>query len=418
MSTAAGYTYQVAAGAVVYGGVANPSSGGSSTTGVPYETVFASAAFEYQSSPAHSPTGGEMVLVQLHGSGGDPRSGGDVYRAQLVAGESYQQNNFFQWATRREAPAPVSVGGATLVTHSINPHDYIGGLPNASGDGNRGESFWLGWTNGPDANKLRLYTEHRLDAMLNKWERDNPSYSKTRRVLRGNSMGAWGSVTYGIRRAHMFSAIYAGAPRWRCGDLATRIWLMSWLQTFSPTVYPINASPLLVDSDGGGTSADHLNLIPFVANTANDVPWIGWNIGRQDGYMPFQDHVDAIAALRSAKRGFAVAWNDGNHGGAPSLDTTIVSSYPMGLFEIGKGYPLFTDHSLDANPAVDLAGGINIGLTFRNVVESAGAWSCQVTNINSACTVKVEPKSKVFVTAVAKQTVNIPSPGAWVSVSF
>jgi hypothetical protein len=59
----------------------------------------------------------------------------------------------------------------------------------------------------------------------------------------------------------------------------------------------------------------------------------------------------------------------------------IFASYPYGTFEIGRGYPLFTSFSRDKNPNVDIAGGINIGLSFRNVVESASGWSCEITCI-------------------------------------
>jgi hypothetical protein len=131
----------------------------------------------------------------------------------------------------------------------------------------------------------------------------------------------------------------------------------------------------------------------------------------------FSDHVDAVIAMRAAKRGFAFVWNNGNHS-TGSIISQITDSYPFGLFELGKGYPLFTSHSGDLDPAVDLVGGINEGLTFRNVVESAAGWSCEVTSILGARTVQVEPISDIYVTPVSKKTVTITAANAWASVSF
>jgi hypothetical protein len=57
-------------------------------------------------------------------------------------------------------------------------------------------------------------------------------------------------------------------------------------------------------------------------------------------------------------------------------------------------------------------------LSFRNVVETSTGWSCEVTNVLGACTVKVEPISEIFRVGVAKQTITIPAANNWVTVSF
>jgi len=181
--------------------------------------------------------------------------------------------------------------------------------------------------------------------------------------------------------------------------------------------YPVASAPLLAAIDGGGSSAVPRDGIAYVSNTANKVPWVGWCIGRNDGFAPFDDQVAAVVALRAAKRGFCFVWNDGNHT-TGSILSQITASYPFGTFELGKGYPLFTNHSGDQDPAVDLVGGINEGLSFRSVTESAGAWSCEVTSVLGARTVTVEPISDVFTATVTPQVINIPAANTWVSVSF
>lgn len=227
-------------------------------------------------------------------------------------------------------------------------------------------------------------------------------------------MGAWGTITYGLRRAAEFPAIYPDRPRWRYSS-GTSVSVANWAD--STITYPSTSSPNVATVDGGGSSAARKDGIAFVANAANKVPWVGWCIGRNDGFAPFADQVAAVAALRAAGRGFAFVWNDGNHT-TGSILAQITNSYPFGTFELGKGYPLFTNHSGDQDPAVDLVGGINEGLSFRSVVESASAWSCEVTSVLGARTVDVKPISDTFTASVAAQTISIPAANTWVPVTF
>lgn len=274
------------------------------------------------------------------------------------------------------------------------------------------EGYWMGFTDMGQP-EMRLIVERRLDALM-AWVSANLPISATRRSVGGGSMGAWGALTYGLRRAHMFAVVGADRPRWRWANYnAQTANVPNWGS--GNTAHTVATSPNLLAEDGGGKVVDHMNMIAYVANPANTMPFLQWNIGRNDGFSDFRDHVDAVVALRATKRAFAFAWNDGNHstGSIPGQ----FASY-NGLFEIGKGYPLFTNHSGDADPAVDLVGGINIGLKFRNVVESATSWSCDVTSVLGARTVDVEPLSPIFTTPVAAQTVTIPAANTWVPVSF
>ena len=124
-----------------------------------------------------------------------------------------------------------------------------------------------------------------------------------------------------------------------------------------------------------------------------------------------------VAAMRSAGRGFAFAWNNGTHS-TGSIISQITSSYAYGTFEIGVGYPIYTNNSGDQDPAVDLEGGINLGFQHRNVVESSGAWSCQIRNLLGARTVTVTPKSSIYTGSKTPKVVNVPAGQAWVSVSW
>lgn len=343
-------------------------------------------------------TPGQTMIVDLHGSGGSNLVQGLQYQGECPARMSYSTDASFHFATVRTYAAdqtalrPVDKGGA---------------------NGAR-ESQWLGYSDTPTADVNRM-TERRLDAMLVWADANVPNINPAKRVITGGSMGGWGSLRFGMRRPTKFSAIYPDRPRWRYGATIGQVAISSWDNGMSSVL--VASAPDITSADGGGSVADYMDMTTYAGNTAHKIPWVGWCVGRQDGYVQFADHVDAVVAMRAAKRGFAFAWNNGNHSSG-SILSEITQSYPFGLFEIEKGYPLFTAHSGDSDPAVDLVGGINIGLSFRSVIESPSGWSCEVTSILGARTVTVEPISDVFVAPRTPQVVTIPAANTWVSVGF
>ncbi|MFK5283336.1 hypothetical protein ACI3PL_27560, partial [Lacticaseibacillus paracasei] len=61
-----------------------------------------------------------------------------------------------------------------------------------------------------------------------------PRFSTTKRLLTGQSMGGWGTMSYGIRRAHIFPAIYANMPRWRYLQVTGQVSVHSWTVGVTP----------------------------------------------------------------------------------------------------------------------------------------------------------------------------------------
>lgn len=344
---------------------------------------------------------GNVLVVELHGSGGTNYITGRQYVADVSGPMAYDSYNQFRFSTVKSVEPGIFL---------LRANDNYGNYPSTA----MRESMWLGFKHIPDS-YVRLITQRRLEAMI-AWADDNLTYeAPNKRCLRGGSMGGWGTLSFGIRRPHVFAALYPDRPRWRHNATIGNIAVADWTNLLDSV--PVANAPSLAPEDGGGSVADYMDITTYVADTNKKIPWIGFCVGRQDGFVNFSDYVDAVNALRTAKRGFAFAWNDGNHS-TGSIMAEITQSYYYGLFEIGKGYPLFTEHSGDQDPAIDLVGGINIGLTFRNVVESAGSWACEVTSVLGGRTVKVEPISDVFQAAVAPQLVTIPSANTWVPVSF
>jgi hypothetical protein len=387
-------------------------SGGSVNAGRRYEPTFNSVAMVSEDAGIPYTTANQTLLISMHGSsgGGNLMGSGRQFRAQCSGALAYGPHTEFIFSTAR----------ITTTTMSIRPVDYqlVSGV-------NR-EAMWLGFSNVPAVTgipgaKARFFKLRRLEAMY-LWASSStngvpnvPNVNWKKTCVTGGSMGGWGTMTLGVRRPEWFAALYPDRPRWKHGSVTGKIWVAPYTGSFISV--DLAAAPTLSSDDGGGLSSTFMNLVDYVANTANKIPWIGWNCGRNDGFALWQDQLDGVAAMRAAKRGFAFAWNNGDHT-VGSIPSQITASYPLGTFEIGKGYPLFTEHSLDNDPTVDLVGGINLNLSFRNVVETASSWSCEVTSIAAACTVKVEPISDVFKTAVTAKLVTIPAANTWVAVSF
>lgn len=386
-----GNSYPGVPGTTLYAGIENPADG------------LQSVALFSEDAGVPWTTPDQIFMLVLHGSGGANLTTGRQYRATVSGKLAYDTQTEFAFSTVRGT----AVNGVNVT--QLRPVDWYGNWPSSV----RRESHWMGFT-GMDTSELKLITERRLDALMIWADANVPNVSATRRVLTGGSMGGWGTITYGLRRPDRFPAIYPDRPRWRYSS-GTNVSIANWPN--QSVLWPYASAPNVAAEDGGGSAAVYKDGIAYVSNTANKVPWIGWCIGRNDGFAPFSDQVAAVAALRAAKRGFCFVWNDGNHT-TGSILSQITASYPFGIFELGKGYPLFTNHSGDQDPAVDLVGGINEGLSFRNVVESASSWSCEVTSVLGARTVTVEPISDVFTATVTPQNITIPAANTWVPVSF
>jgi hypothetical protein len=389
MATPVNDTYSAAAGVTIYAG---------RTSGLP---MFDSVSVIGTDGTAPVTTAGQIMVLDLHATGAVTPVG-KQHRANVSGYMAYDIYNTFLFNT---------VLSGVAGTFSLRPIDQYDQFP---GNGQPRQAMHLGFWNMP-ANNFKLIHERRLDALM-RWVAANiTDIAPNKTVVTGGSMGAWGTLTFGVRRPTLFAALYPDRPRWRSGWTLGSVEISDY-QT-NRQIKTFATAPLLAAEDGGTKVSDYMDMIAYVSNTANKIPWIGWNVGRGDGYSLFQDHIDAVTAMRAAKRGFAFAWNNGDHG-VGSIPTQITQSYPYGTFTVGKGYPLFTSHSLDQDPAVDLAGGINIGLSFRNVVETAGGWSCDVTSVLSACTVQVEPISAVYATTGTKKLATIPAANSWVSLSF
>ncbi|MEH6434292.1 alpha/beta hydrolase-fold protein [Massilia sp. DD77] len=402
-------SYTVASGRGIYGGMAEPE------IKEPADVL----AFDAEPTFVDMGTGvisnnatynGRVMVFNLHGSGGQNYTTGRQYRAPVSGRLAFEDQTEFGFSI-----TGLQTAGSSTYFPTMRPIDeYV----KASMGNKEFESRHLGLLLADGF--VHLTTENRYDALLDWMDANLQQYNQSRRVAWGGSMGAWGVVTYCLRRPTRFAAVYSDRPRFRYGfDWGNSV-VTDWSSASAAHGWvdvPYNSAPQIAPEDGGGSSAVYGDMIAHVGNPNNKIPWLGCCLGRNDGYGEFQDLVDFVAACRATGRGFACYWNDGDHSTGSQM-ARITQSYPIGTFKIGEGYPLFTEHSLDQDPAVDLVGGINIGLSFKNVVETANGWACEVTNVTAACTVKVKPISDVFAANVPAKLVTIPAANTWVYVEF
>lgn len=382
--------YSAAPGTVILGG----------RVAVPTVQPFNSVRVHLEGSGTPDATdNGKLLVVELHGSGGANLTTGRQYRGD-VTGTPMEYDGYTEVAFSVVKPASVRLyTGCQL----LRPVEKYGNYP----DGKNREGMYLGFKRADG--RVHLSSHRMLDAMMLWNDQTLTMYDQEKRCLTGDSMGSWGCLNYALRRPGMFAAIYPDRPRTRYNETIGNFAVAEWASGLKSV--PAASMPLLADVDGGGSVVERMDHIAYVLNPANDIPPILWNVGWDDGFTRRSDHVDFVAAMRATKRVFAFAWNNGNHT-TGSIQPRLLRSYPWGTYSRGKGCPLFTEHSRDGDPAIDLEGGINLDLGFQNVAESASSWSCEVTSVAGACTVKVEPKSKVFTAQVEPVLVNIPEAGS------
>jgi hypothetical protein len=158
-------------------------------------------------------------------------------------------------------------------------------------------------------------------------------------------------------------------------------------------------APLMPDHKT--TYLSRMDSVAYVReNCGNQLPFIGWGIGRRDSYATWREQVDMINALKECRFGFAFNWNNGGHSEGPAAAGVIMRHYQT-RFARNRSYPAFTNSSLDARigngePSDgDPDGCINCGFEWTDVEDEAGLWSAAISNSMSASplTVDITPRN-------------------------
>jgi len=251
------------------------------------------------------------------------------------------------------------------------------------------ETYWFGYACvpdwAPDASPMAYpFTERRLawmiENVITRYAVDREHVSCT-----GGSMGAWGTVSFGLRHPELFSSIYPDRPRFR--------------HNISPSlVAGLDFATLLME-DGVTLFRDRMDAVKYVDET-DELPFVGWGIGRRDGYATWQEQLDFVAKMTETHHAFAFSWNDGDHSTGTQAITLVKTDYPPSRFALHQSYPAFGHSSLDddlgdGDPANgDLVGGINLGFDWTVTTDDTNDWVVTLSNHRATgpMTVDVTPR--------------------------
>ncbi len=372
----------------------------------------------------------QRVEINLHGSSGGYDTTGTGLGPAYYKGDKY----FAVY------PPPFTGGPLGLEFHISSGGGYGSTMPTPNPaafvsltpidrviypDGKGKETLHSGCRHGASHGFAPL-TEDAYDAMI-EWAKVNvPNIDWSRSVSGGrygshvnNSMGAWAMLRWAMRRPQYFAFVGGSSPRFKADDV------YDWETSGR---LPTPAGQLMDDGSSYATAFDFVSL---VNDTTKKLPFLMWTTSTGDGFTPFADCKAAIAALRARIRtvglsndkrsGFAVGWVPGVHGAAgpaTAVLNAMNAAYPREGWKLGQGYPVVDRCSLDADPTTAGSGYVNKDVKWRNVVESASGWSCEV-GATAACTVEVWPHSEVFLDQItAPVLVTIPNATTWVPVTF
>jgi uncharacterized Zn-finger protein len=378
------------------------------------------------------PTLGQPLVVYLHGSGG----GWDTYPTSSTYGQSLFRGD------RYNAVCGTDLGAADNSDFEFHVENY-GSIPTGTkllpvdrvmmSTGKFAETNHAGYKSGAAPKRFTAWSEARYDAMMEWAKVTLTNVDFTRMSATGNSMGGWGSAGWAIRRPQYFASVICNQPRIR--NRPPQGTILDWESGVSEYVQAAQTM-----DDGVTLFTAHYDAVAYVADLNNKLPFYAEVVSVSDHFTPFQDHKDLLAAYRARVRnpnasnvqrtGFAFGWCPGDHVAGPgsAVSNALLSvgpyfggTYDPFAFWLGAGYPVFDRSSLDSDPSDLVAwptGYINRGFKWRNVVETATGWSCEVSNTLGACDVDVYPHSEVYAAQVsAPVRVSIPA-GQWVSVSF
>ena len=276
-------------------------------------------------------TKGLPLMLRLHGSeaqGGGASDWGDYYTYFGSESMGYRDGlpGVFSMEERRYPSGNVL---------ELKPRDAIL-HPNGK---EPMETYWFGYLSVPQwarhkDSRAYPFTENRLRWLLD-WSVTRYGADPDRVYAAGQSMGGWGATTFALRHPEIFAAIYPTLPR-------TRQRALPGLQdgAFGRAVMP----------DGKTDYFERMDMVKFVFQTRTDLPFMGWSIGRRDGFATWKEQVEMVKALTASHHGFAFAWNDGDHSEGTKPMDLIYQYYGPEKLARNVSYPAFGNSSIDNNP--------------------------------------------------------------------
>lgn len=224
------------------------------------------------------------------------------------------------------------------------------------------------------------YTENRLLWILD-WVSRHYKTEAQRWYCSGSSMGGCGTLSFGWRHPELFAALHAHVPivsfTYAGAGSAHR------LEPFAG-VFPV--SPQLLTNDGQRL-LDRMNGVKYVGEAKRDLPFLFLLNGRQDGSIPWQNNPSFYRALDDSGQGYAVYWDDGQHGTSGKNAPEDVAGWQSRFrkFRLDESFPAFSQTSANRNPGSgdpkdgDLIGWMNRGMDWREIEDTADRYAITLT---------------------------------------
>lgn len=378
---------------------------------------------------------GQRVEVVLHASsGGYDTSSPDPNYPQYGKGDRFTSicdlsggvvdNMKFEYSLRNG-------GGYTSTTAGHQSQQFLSAFPIdriVLPNGLPSETLHSGYMHG---GVFTPYTERRYEAWMAQLKIDHPECDWTRVCQTGNSMGAWGGVSWAMRHPELFAAIAVSMPRWTADDVLN--------YDASARIAP----PTGLKCDDGTDFHAHYDSMAYVADLANVLPPLFFTEATADPFTAFANTKTAIANMQAANRSplatnanrrlYALAWAPGGHGSPGELaaiaklfksPASPTGWYDPGAFVLGQSYPVFDRCSRDNDINADATGFINPAFAWQRIDETTFKVTNKLNVDGQPTTTDVYLHSSVVPGSSPKQTITIPGvdvnhPGQeWVTVSF
>ncbi len=280
-------------------------------------------------------------------------------------------------------------------------------------EGLRGvENLWFGllcqpnWSADPLA-RAYPFAELRVEWLV-KWAIEKYGADPMRICMGGQSMGAWGTFSIGLKRPELFAALYPTGPKchqWLLSGIGdpNRIYLRGPTREKNipeADLRKLGGKPPMLP-DGKTEFFDYLDLIAYVEKTHGDLPFacfIGGRQGRKPwaGYAKWENMVAMVKALQKNRHGFGFGWDNKGHGSAKTQFEKLKQYYPWHIFALDQSYPAFSNSSLDDDIGPDGPdeGYVNLGFRWHDVVDEEGRWAAAIGNgeVKGDMTADVTPR--------------------------
>lgn len=240
-------------------------------------------------------------------------------------------------------------------------------------------SWWYGWADGypnADSGIVHNYTEKTLLHIID-FATANNSVDKNRILLIGHSMGATGSISFGMRHPEIFAGISVTCPQVNPGLPGTgfRTQLRSIWGTVSTNL----------PTDEGIGVWDRMNMTDYIAQHKEDLPFLKVLNNKNDYTLPWVQIPDFYRNLNASHHGFIAAWGENGHSSSTiGVPAEFVSFNILDKIKLNQSYPAISNSSVNNDPGNgdptdgDSTGQMNAGYDWNILTDTQQEWSASI----------------------------------------